>query len=162
MRYSVPSWWCQEFLYEGCSLVEPHLGCKRWVPSVIGNQNLNHNSTESFPSLRCGEWKGESASGHKGRQKSIGAWFSSRFAPFPAQLIWFCGQGAVTEVWIHFTILGFLSNLFETLHCTCIEAFEFRSHNFGIFALQPRRRAGAGWMTAHVSSSSLEWAREER
>lgn len=115
----------------------------------------------SLPS-GAGEWWGESGSGHKGRQKSTRAWFSSKFAPFPAQLLWFCGQGAVIEVWIYFTILCFLSNLFETIHYTCIESFEFRSHEFGNFALQPQRRTGPGWMTAHMSSSTLEWAQEKR
>lgn len=67
------------------------------------------------------------------------------------QSLWFCGLRAGVEVWIYFAILLFLSNLFEIIHCIYIEAFEYRSQEFRVFALQPHQRTGPRWMTAHMS-----------
>lgn len=97
-----------------------------------------------IPYLHYGESdEGESGSGNK--EKAIGSWFSSKFAPIfytAYMVLWSESWGRSVGIFCYIAILLFLSNLFEIIHYTCIESFEFRSQEFRIFALQPHQRTG--------------------
>lgn len=110
------------------------------VPFVIRNQNLNDNSIVSFPAFRCGvnyrEGQGQSTKEDKSLQVLDSL---PNLLPFPEQLIWFSDLEAVIYLQMYFTKLLFLSDIFAIVCYTHINAFEFRSQEFGVFALQPHQ-----------------------
>lgn len=92
------------------------------------------------------EWLQGSGTGHRGRQKSTGFLFSSKFGSFSCitHMIFWSGGSGISVDWLQVLLFKY----FEIILYNCVNAFEFKSQEFGVFALQLHLRTSPRWMTA--------------